>query len=170
MSLYRLECSMVVPRPLEDVFSIYESPLNLARITPTWLRFTIAGNEEVLMREGARINYTIRWLGLPMRWRTHITAYDPPHRFVDEQERGPYAYWKHTHTFGELPEGVLVADSVDYRLPLGPFGRLAHSLAVGKQLIAIFRYRQSAIARIFDVPLVERRAPAISRVRAHTSI
>jgi ligand-binding SRPBCC domain-containing protein len=165
MAEYLLECGMVVPRPLADVFAVYETPLNLARITPPWLRFHIATKERVVMQPGARIDYTIRWMGLPMRWRTVITAYEPPHRFVDEQERGPYVLWRHTHTFSETAEGVLVGDAVQYRLPLGPLGDLTHTLMVKRQLQEIFRYRQRAVAKIFDVPLVERVAPRTTRVR-----
>jgi ligand-binding SRPBCC domain-containing protein len=165
MAEYLLECSMVVPRPLSDVFAVYETPHNLARITPPWLRFHIVSKEKIVMQPGARIDYTIRWMGLPMRWRTVITAYEPPLRFVDEQERGPYVLWRHTHTFEETAEGVIVGDAVRYRLPLGALGDLTHTLMVKHQLQEIFRYRQRAVAKIFDVPLVERVAPRTTRSR-----
>jgi ligand-binding SRPBCC domain-containing protein len=157
---------MLVPRPLADVFAVYETPLNLGRITPPWLRFQIVTQGKIVMSPGARIDYVIRWMGLPMRWRTVITAYEPPLLFVDEQERGPYALWRHTHTFEETAEGVLVGDRVEYRLPLGILGDLTHSLLVKGQLQEIFRYRQRALAALFGVPLLERMPPRVTRASA----
>ncbi|MDZ7637726.1 MAG: SRPBCC family protein [Bryobacterales bacterium] len=170
MPEHLLECSMLVPRPLADVFAIYENPSNLGRITPPWLNFRIATKEKITMREGARIDYVIRWMGVPMRWRTVISTYDPPYSFVDEQERGPYSLWRHTHTFEETEEGVLVGDEVRYRLPLGAIGQVAHGSLVAAQLRAIFRYRQKAVAQMFGVPLIERVAPRILRVPAEAAL
>jgi hypothetical protein len=104
------------------------------------------------MQAGAEIDYVIRWQGLPMKWKTVIAEYDPPHRFVDEQARGPYALWHHEHTFVETPEGVVIGDCVDCALPLGFLGRVAHALIVKRQLMAIFKYRQTAISQILGVP------------------
>ncbi|MCW5982384.1 MAG: SRPBCC family protein [Bryobacteraceae bacterium] len=100
------------------------------------------------MKTGALFDYTIRWLGLPLSWRTRIAEYAPPIRFVDVQLRGPYRFWRHTHSFRRVEGGTLVADRVDYALPLGAVGRLAHRLAVSSQLLRIFRYRQHALERL----------------------
>jgi ligand-binding SRPBCC domain-containing protein len=162
---YELRCAMQLPQPLAEVFAIFEEPRNLARITPPWLHFEIVTDEPLVMHRGLLIDYVIRWMAIPMRWRTEITAYEPPSHFVDEQLRGPYRLWRHTHRFTELPEGVQVADCVEYELPLGPLGTLVHAMLVRRQLLAIFRYRQQAIARHFGVDLQEVEAPAIRRVR-----
>jgi ligand-binding SRPBCC domain-containing protein len=87
-------------------------------------------------------------MGLAMTWRTLIAEYEPPHYFVDEQERGPYRFWRHRHTFERMDRGALVADEVVYALPLGALGGLAHRLAVGRQLREIFAYRQRALGGI----------------------
>ncbi|MFL6447720.1 MAG: SRPBCC family protein [Bryobacteraceae bacterium] len=136
-------------RPLRETFAIFEDPYNLAKITPPWLNFRVTSTERVQMREGAEIHYLIRWLKLPVRWKTIITECDPPYKFVDEQERGPYALWRHHHTFEETPDGTEVMDRVDYRLPFGLIGRLAHALVVRRQLLAIFRYRQRELGKMF---------------------
>jgi ligand-binding SRPBCC domain-containing protein len=150
--VYRLEATMNAPVPLERVFRLFEDPRNLAKITPPWLNFRILHPESVRMREGAEIDYLIRWLGVPMKWKTLITRYEPPHLFVDEQVRGPYTLWHHEHTFLETGAGVEIRDRVDYRLPLGTLGRIAHALVIRRQLLGIFRYRQAAIARLIGVP------------------
>ena len=101
------------------------------------------------MRSGALIEYRIRLAGVPVSWRTCITTWDVPHGFVDEQQRGPYALWHHTHTFRPMAGGVLMGDRVRYALPLGPLGRVANALAVRSALAAIFDYRYRRIVEIF---------------------
>ncbi len=139
---------MSVPVSLREAFAFFEDPHNLARITPAWLNFRIASPAPIQMRKGAEIEYRIRWLGLPFNWKTAITEYEPPFFFVDEQAAGPYAYWHHRHDFRPTEYGALVSDRVDYALPFGPLGRLAHRLAVRRQLQEIFNYRQKALAGI----------------------
>ncbi|MGA2133691.1 MAG: SRPBCC family protein [Bryobacteraceae bacterium] len=148
MQTYRLERSMLVPVSLQDAFQFFEDPHNLARITPPWLNFRITSPEPIRMRRGAEIAYQIRWLGLPLNWRTIITEYEPPFFFVDEQAAGPYTLWRHRHDFKPSEKGALVFDRVDYALPLGPLGRIAHALAVRQQLWKIFDYRQKALGEI----------------------
>ncbi len=143
---------MLAPAPLEVIFRLFEDPRNLAKITPPWLSFRIVDPDSVRMRQGAEIDYIIRWIGLPMKWKTLITAYHPPTFFADEQARGPYALWHHEHAFEETAQGVVIRDRVRYRLPLGVLGRIAHAAMVKHQLRAIFRYRQKAIAKLLAVP------------------
>jgi ligand-binding SRPBCC domain-containing protein len=138
---------MTVPLGIRETFAIFEDSRNLERITPPWLNFRI-DTPGVVIREGAVIDYTIGWMGIPMRWRTVIEEYRPPEHFIDIQARGPYKAWRHRHLFREVEGGTLVADHVDYELPLGPLGLLAHSLLVRRQLVSIFRYRQTELARI----------------------
>ena len=148
MKTYLLTRSMSVPVALQEAFEFFENPNNLARITPPWLNFRITSPEPIRMRKGAEITYQIRWLGLPVNWKTVITEYEPPFFFVDEQASGPYAYWHHRHDFKPTEYGALVSDTVTYALPFGPLGRAAHSMVVGKQLEEIFDYRQKALAEI----------------------
>ncbi len=113
------------------------------------------------MRAGTQIDYTIHWLGLPMGWTSVITNYDPPHMFVDEQTRGPYAYWHHRHDFFSDAQGTIIADRVQYSLPLGPLGRLAQGILVKRQLLAIFRFRQKSVSELMGVKCTPIEAPAI---------
>lgn len=147
MSHYQLRCEMIVPRPLGEVFEMFQNPYNLAIITPPWLNFLVTSKNKVEMRLGAEIDYRFTWLGLPMHWRTRITSYSPPAQFIDEALRSPYVFWRHLHTFESVEGGTLVRDTVDYKLPFGPLGRLAHALAVQANLISIFTYRQQALDR-----------------------
>lgn len=147
MSHYQLRCEMIVPKPIGEVFAMFENPYNLGLITPPWLRFRVVSAERVHMELGAIINYRLQWLGLPLRWRTRITSYLPPDEFVDEAVRGPYKFWRHRHTFEAVEGGTRICDAVDYALPFGALGRLSHWFAVKRNLIAIFTFRQRALNR-----------------------
>ncbi len=161
MPRYELRCSLYAPLPIGKVFRAFEQPRNLARITPRWLRFEIRSQGELGMRTGLEIDYTIRWLGIPMPWRSRITAYDPPRLFVDEQVRGPYRYWHHHHGFKADGNCTIVSDCVEYALPLGLLGAMAHALAVKWQLLGIFRFRQSEVAKLLGVECIAVEAPAV---------
>lgn len=149
MSSYVLERSQTVPADLATVFAFFEDPHNLKEITPAWLNFRVRWASDRSVREGTRIQYTISWLGLPMTWESLIARYQPNACFADEMLRGPYKSWYHTHTFERVRQGVRLGDRVEYRLPLGPLGALAHALIVRRQLEAIFDYRAQRVAEIF---------------------
>jgi ligand-binding SRPBCC domain-containing protein len=144
---YTLDSELVTSAGLEEAFLFFEDPYNLARITPPWLGFRIV-TENLKMRQGLEIDYEFRWLGLPLRWKTVITEYDPPFSFVDEAVQSPYALWRHRHSFYRTEGGTVVADRVDWALPLDPFSRPVAALIVARQLRAIFSYRQNAIRQI----------------------
>jgi NADH dehydrogenase len=150
MTLHRLSASQLVPRPIDEVFAFFAEPENLARLTPPAMRFVFLTDARQ-MRPGLVLDYRLRpLLGVSVRWRTHIDAFDPPHSFHDVQARGPYRAWRHTHTFEAVGGGTLVRDEVEYTLPFGLLGEVAHRLAVRRQLTEIFRFRARAIASIFD--------------------
>src|SRR5690606_10238669 len=101
MRVHTLERSLTVHAPLDAVFPFFDRPENLERITPPWMRMQTITPEPVSMHVGSVIDYVVRVRGIPMRWTSIITEYDPPHRFVDVQLRGPYSLWHHLHTFRE---------------------------------------------------------------------
>jgi len=149
MKIYTLHYEIQIDRPLQEVFTFFSRPENLARITPRSLGFVILTPEPIEMREGTRIQYSIKLLGIRAGWTSLITGYDPPHRFVDEQVHGPYCSWRHEHSFKEVQAGTLVTDDVQYAVPLGYIGRLTHLLFIRRQLEMIFSYRAKVLAQIF---------------------
>jgi ligand-binding SRPBCC domain-containing protein len=149
MQTHVLEREQWIPRPLPEVFDFFSRVENLERLTPAWVHFRIHSQLPIEMRAGALIEYTLRLAGVPLRWRTRVAEWEPERRFVDVQERGPYALWEHTHLFRACDGGVLMGDRVRYALPLGPLGRAAHALAVRASLAAIFDHRFRAIRELF---------------------
>jgi ligand-binding SRPBCC domain-containing protein len=146
---HRLEREQLVRAPRSAVFEFFSAAENLERLTPPFLKFQILSPLPIEMRAGQHIEYRIALGFVPMRWLTEITEWQPATHFVDEQLRGPYRYWHHLHEFSDAPDGTLMRDVVDYELPLGPLGGLAHEIAVRHLLRRIFDYRFAAVALAF---------------------
>ncbi len=147
--MYVLEREVSLPATREKLFPFFADARNLERLTPPSLRFEIMTPGPIEMRTGAIIDYRLQLAGLRFRWRTVIETWEPPVRFVDVQDKGPYALWRHTHTFDETPDGTRMRDRVEYALPFGPLGALAHRLVVARQLDAIFAFRGRVVAELF---------------------
>lgn len=147
--VYELRREQWVPRPRREIFAFFANAMNLELLTPNWLRFSVLTPEPIPMRPGTTILYKLHWHGIPLRWTTEITRWEPEHRFEDIQRSGPYRLWHHTHSFEEVNRGTLMTDHVRYSLPLGPFGQIAHTLTVRRNVEAIFDYRHRQIEAMF---------------------
>lgn len=146
---YTLYRRQLIPAAMDEVFAFFEDPHNLAGITPPWLGFTVLSSSDAQVREGTRLAYRMRVFRVPFRWEARIPVFVRGERFVDEMTRGPYARWYHRHLFRAVPEGVEMEDIVEYALPLGPIGTLAHALFVRRQVAEIFDYRAARVAERF---------------------
>jgi len=139
-----------VPNPLPVVFAFFSRAENLQQITPPWMQFRILTPPPIDMKQGATIAYALRVRGIPVRWLTEITYWNPPFEFIDDQAKGPYKFWRHTHRFSEVAGGTLIVDMVEYALPLGVIGRLVHRLQVAQDIAKIFDYRAKRVQALLS--------------------
>ena len=144
-----------LPAALDHVFAFFSDAHNLQDITPDYLNFEILTPRPIEMKPGALIDYRLRLRGIPIRWRTKISCWEPPYRFIDEQIRGPYKIWQHEHTFEDLGDQTLVRDRVHY---LSPLSFITHPLMVTRDVRQIFEYRGQRLRAIFAAPQVARSA------------
>jgi ligand-binding SRPBCC domain-containing protein len=157
---YELTDQFEVAADMDRCWQFFASAENLPLITPPWLKFSIAMPTPLPpINQDAVLDYTIRWMGFPVKWRTKIIDWSPPRQFIDLQIRGPYALWHHQHRFEPIDPaggggsgggadgaaGVRCFDRVIYQLPVPLVRRVVHAAVVGKQLIEIFRYRRKII-------------------------
>ena len=147
--MYVLERSQRVTTARAEVFAFLADAANLERMTPPQLGFTILTPQPIEMKKGAQIDYRIKLYGIPMKWKTVIEEYDPDDRFIDVQLKGPYAMWRHTHTFVDVEGGTQLGDRVVYELPFGPLGRVVHAAFVRRQLAQIFDHRERVMRELF---------------------
>jgi len=142
----RLEAVQLLPRDRATVFDFFSDAFRLEALTPPWLHFTVLTPRPIAIAAGTRIDYRLRLHGVPIRWQSRISVWEPPLRFVDEQARGPYRRWRHEHVFEDVPEGTLCRDVVDYAV-WG--GRWIDFALVRRDLRSIFAFRRRVLEAVF---------------------
>ena len=146
MRVRNFESQLWLSQPRGRVFAFFSDAQNLDLITPPWLHFRTIMSGPSDMRKGTIMNHRLRLHGFPLRWRSKITHWDPPSRFVDEQVRGPYRLWIHEHCFEEREGGTLVHDHVRYAVL---FDFLIHRLFIRPDIDRIFAYREKKLRDLF---------------------
>jgi ligand-binding SRPBCC domain-containing protein len=151
MKTYKIEYDQFIDLPIEDVFNFFSKPENLSLITPPRMNFEIMTPQPLEMKEGQLVDYalTIVYI-IKLRWRTLITKYKSPHIFIDQQIKGPYSLWHHTHTFEEKDGGTIIKDSVVYAIPFGWLGRFVHAIYIKYDIQSIFKHRKKILTKIFE--------------------
>jgi ligand-binding SRPBCC domain-containing protein len=134
--------------PPEAVFPFFADARNLEAITPPLLRFRLLTPEPIAMGVGTFLQYALRLHGVPVRWDTLIQEWEPPHRFVDVQVRGPYRLWHHTHELAAVDGGTVMRDTVRYSMGFGVLGEVARRAVVARDLEAIFAFRAETVAAL----------------------
>lgn len=142
---YQLKAETLVPRPRSEVFAFFSDAFQLENLTPPFLKFSVLTPKPIDMKPGILIDYQLKVRGIPMRWQSRISVWEPENRFVDEQIKGPYKYWHHEHLFEDHEEGTRIIDLVQYDVPLG---FLVHPVFVKPDLQKIFGYRLKVIREV----------------------
>jgi ligand-binding SRPBCC domain-containing protein len=147
MKIHKLETAIWLTRPRAEVFAFFASPHNLDRLTPPWLNFKILTPAASQITQGTILDYRLRLHGVPIRWQSEISVWEPPYRFVDRQTKGPYALWIHDHRFEDTDSGTTVIDHVEYSVP---GGALVNRFLVAPDLTRIFDYRHQVLKELFN--------------------
>lgn len=137
---------------LETAWKFFSSANNLSEITPKDMNFIVRTKlEDDEIYKGMIIYYYVSpLLGIKMNWQTEITQVSFQKNFTDFQNKGPYKLWNHFHEFIPNEKGVLMKDTIDYELPMGFLGEIAHQLFVKKKLDHIFEYRNTVLEKMFN--------------------
>lgn len=146
--IYELRSEVRLPSARDVVFQVFADASNLEQLTPPFLKFHVVTAMPIEMKPGSLIDYRLKLHGIPIRWRTKITKWDPPFRFEDSQIRGPYSMWVHLHEFEQTEDGTLVKDVVRYSVP---GGALIHWLFVERDLHRIFAFRQAQLPKLLKI-------------------
>ena len=147
---YVFESQLWLPVIFKELFEFFSKAENLQRITPSWLNFEILTPLPIKITQGSLIDYRLKLFGIPIRWRTEISVWQPPHCFVDRQIKGPYQTWIHTHRFESLESGgTMMTDRVEYMPEGWGLAPLLNGLFVKRNVKKIFDYRKEEILRIF---------------------
>jgi ligand-binding SRPBCC domain-containing protein len=153
MKTFMLDSQIWLPRPIDEVFAFFSNAMNLEILTPPFVNFHVLTPEPIVMNPGTRLQYRIGLHGIPVKWESEITLWEPPNRFVDDQVRGPYRCWHHEHKFASRDGDTEVTDHVEYSV-WG--GALVHKLLVERDLQKIFGYRSKKLAELFPKEKTER--------------
>jgi len=150
MAFHRITTEQKLPISMQDAWAFFSSPKNLNVITPKEMSFEITNDPAPKMFEGQIITYKVSpFWGIKMPWMTEIRTVKENSYFIDEQRFGPYSLWHHRHSFEEIEGGVLMTDEVNYKLPFGVLGDVAHALFIKKKLAHVFEYRKKALIELF---------------------
>tara|TARA_R110002072_G_scaffold10569_34_gene49266 strand:+ start:223 stop:690 length:468 start_codon:yes stop_codon:yes gene_type:complete len=144
-----LQRQLTLKRPLDEVFPFFADPRNLEALTPDFLKFRVLGMTTPEIEEGTEIDYSLRLRGLPIRWRSRITDWNPPFGFTDVQVQGPYRLWHHEHKFEARGGLTIASDHITYAV-LG--GSLVDRFLVRPDLERIFDHRTQRMAELLERP------------------
>ena len=135
--------SSYIHAPIERVWAFHETPDALEKLTPPSQGIEVVSHTGGIAA-GARLVIRVPILGpIQAEWHAVHTVCKAPTLFIDEQEKGPFAYWHHEHRFTQHNQGTLLTDAITFRLPGGPIVNFFGAPIVKLQLRGMFRYRHA---------------------------
>jgi ligand-binding SRPBCC domain-containing protein len=146
-ALHVINTELWLPRSRAVIFPFFADAQHLTLLAPPWLQFKLLTPPPVPLQPGKKIDYELRWRGMKLTWQSEITVWEPPHRFVEEQRRGPCKSWRHEHIFAERDGNTLVIDRVLYAVR---GGAVMNFLFVQRDLNRIFAYRRRTLRELFE--------------------
>ena len=150
LKIYQIKTKQKLPISSKEAWQFLSNPNNLAEITPKYMNFKILSGADRPIFAGQIIQYKVTpVLGITLKWVTEITHVKENEYFVDEQRFGPYSLWHHKHFIKKINGGIEMEDIVDYKIPFGILGQIAHPLFVKNKLRQIFKFREKKLIKLF---------------------
>jgi hypothetical protein len=137
-----------IEAPAAEVYVWHALPDALEQLTPPGEHVEVLEKTGGIER-GARVVMRFGRWPFRRRWVAEHQDFHAGRYFSDVQVSGPFAYWRHTHTFEpEGPAACILEDRVEYALPFGFLGRWVAGKFVRRKLEKLFEYRHSVTARL----------------------
>jgi len=151
MQPHVFKTTTVIKKPLLEVFEFFSKAENLNKITPPELQFEFVTPLPIAVHQGAKIEYKIKLSGIPFRWKTLISEWNPPYSFTDQQIKGPYRVWIHRHSFKALNDNeTLMTDEVQFLSPGYFLEPLINKFFIEQKVKEIFHYREQTLQHLFQ--------------------
>jgi hypothetical protein len=89
---------------------------------------------------------------LAIRWRltARIVEMERPYRFVDQMERGPFAFLRHAHEFSHTAGTTLMRDVMEWRSGFGPAGACVDAVLLRRHLHRFLTARGTRLKEIAE--------------------
>lgn len=130
-----------ISAPAADVFSYHERSSALQRLSPPWEPIRVLEKNGGI-RVGDTVSIQMNMGPFKATWKAKHIEYEENRQFVDLQVKGPFKYWKHTHSFRSInPLETNLKDTVRLELPFGAYGHALGYSKVRKKLNQLFTYR-----------------------------
>ena len=131
--------------PTEDVFQWHARPGALERLSPPWDPIEVIEHHGGI-NKNATVLLKMKAGPFCYRWAAEHTEYIENRFFEDRQNRGPFSFWSHKHTFQPDPSGgCMMQDQIHFALPFDPISR-PFVPVIQKKLDSIFNYRHTTLA------------------------
>jgi ligand-binding SRPBCC domain-containing protein len=150
MATHTYKAEQFLPITISEAWTFFSSPDNLPLITPPELQLQMITKDIKEIYDGLEIEYRVKPLfGIALKWKSLIQNVQAPSEFTDLQLKGPYSLWQHRHQLIPHEKGVLIVDTVLYKLPFGFIGELLHQLIIKSKIDRIFSFRREVLEHKF---------------------
>jgi ligand-binding SRPBCC domain-containing protein len=140
------ECVTHSNKPVETMFDLARNIDTHTESQAASAEKAVAGVTGGLIGLGQHVTWSARHFGVTFTLTSTVIEFDAPHRFVDQQTRGPFAFFHHEHTFEATPHGSVMIDRIRFAAPFGPVGRIAEKLVLTRYLRRLIEERGAFLA------------------------
>lgn len=155
MAEHTYEKTSTIPAPCRFVWDWHVRPGALPRLNPPWVEVEFDKAEGI--HDGAETVLYPKIGPVKVKWVARHKDYIDGRQFHDSTIEGPMSKWEHTHKFDSIPQdpeseadttsgSMRMTDHVEYTMPMGPLGSIAHGLFAERDIHRMFDYRHRLLA------------------------